>query len=96
MLLPLIEQFRALIGDRRADSRVLPKSAIGVAVRYALNRWKALVVFLADGGWRSTTTTPNESFAMQRSDPSAVFYRPLPSRYARTTIHLLSENPFFT
>ncbi|WP_442510572.1 IS66 family transposase [Novipirellula sp. SH528] len=47
--LPLVEQFRLLLEDWRADAGVLPKSAIGVAVRYALNQWKPLIAFLEDG-----------------------------------------------
>lgn len=34
---------------KRADGRVLPKSSLGKAVRYALNQWDELSVFLSDG-----------------------------------------------
>lgn len=46
---PLVGSFKSLLEDWRGDGRVLPKSAIGVAVRYALNQWEPLVAFLSDG-----------------------------------------------
>jgi len=35
--------------QKSSDPRVLPKSSIGKAVRYALNQWEELSVFLGDG-----------------------------------------------
>jgi len=46
---PLIDEFHAWLTEQRANSCVLPKSAIGGAVRYALNQWQPLVAFLSDG-----------------------------------------------
>jgi len=45
-----MEQFKTWLDEQRDDARVLPKSAIGKAVRYALNQWEPLRVFLEDGG----------------------------------------------
>lgn len=47
--LPLLEQFKAWLDVQKADPRVLPKSEIGGAVRYALNQWKPLLLFTTDG-----------------------------------------------
>ena len=47
--LPLLNEFKSWLDEQRADSRVLPKSAIGAAVRYAINQWKPLVAMLTDG-----------------------------------------------
>ena len=46
---PLIDEFHAWLAEQRANTHVLPKSAIGGAVRYALNQWLPLVAFLSDG-----------------------------------------------
>jgi transposase len=35
--------------EKNDDLRVLPKSSLGKAVRYALNQWQELLVFLGDG-----------------------------------------------
>ena len=48
--LPLMERFKSWLDEQRVDARVLPKSAIGKAVRYALNQWQPLSVFLEHGG----------------------------------------------
>lgn len=47
--LPLLEQFKAWLDAQKDDPRVLPKSEIGGAVRYALNQWKPLLLFTTDG-----------------------------------------------
>lgn len=47
--LPLLSGFKSWLDEQKADGRVLPKSAIGIAVRYALNQWKPLVAMLSDG-----------------------------------------------
>jgi len=36
--------------DKNDNGRVLPKSSLGKAVRYSLNQWDELKVFLGDGG----------------------------------------------
>jgi len=46
---PLVEEFKTWLEQWHTDPTVLPKSAIGVAVRYALNQWKPLVAFLGNG-----------------------------------------------
>ena len=46
---PLMEQFKAWLDEQVANKRALPKSAIGKAIAYALNQWKALSVFLENG-----------------------------------------------
>lgn len=46
---PLMSNFKTWLDDQYADKQVLPKSAIGKAVRYAKNQWKPLSVFLTDG-----------------------------------------------
>ena len=46
---PLLEQFKEWLDEQKSNPRVLPKSAIGVAVRYALNQWKPLMAFTTDG-----------------------------------------------
>jgi hypothetical protein len=48
--LPLLERFKSWLDEQAGDHRVLPKSAIGKAVRYALNQWQPLLMFTADGG----------------------------------------------
>ena len=47
--LPILESFKAWLDEQHADARVLPKSAIGAAVRYARNQWKPLMAFVEDG-----------------------------------------------
>ena len=47
--LPLLTDFKDWLDEQKADTRVLPKSAIGVAVRYAINQWKPLMLMLTDG-----------------------------------------------
>ena len=44
-----MNEFKSWLDEQRADTRVLPKSAIGAAVRYALNQWKPLLAMLTDG-----------------------------------------------
>jgi hypothetical protein len=46
---PLVESFKGQLEAWKADGSVLPKSAIGQAVRYALNQWQPLTAFLEDG-----------------------------------------------
>jgi transposase len=45
----VLEQFKSWLDVQREDTTVLPKSAIGGAVRYALNQWKPLLSFTTDG-----------------------------------------------
>jgi transposase len=47
--LPLLEDFKTWLDQQNGDAKVLPKSAIGVAVRYALNQWQPLLSFTTDG-----------------------------------------------
>lgn len=47
--LPLLIDFKSWLDEQKAAPRVLPKSAIGVAVRYAINQWKPLLLMLTDG-----------------------------------------------
>jgi transposase len=47
--LPLLDEFKGWLDQQRSDPKVLPKSAIGGAVRYALNQWKPLLSFTLDG-----------------------------------------------
>jgi transposase len=44
-----IAAFKEWLDEQKSDTRVLPKSAIGVAVRYAINQWKPLMLMLTDG-----------------------------------------------
>ncbi len=46
---PLMGELHDWLLDKRSDLRVLPKSSLGKAVRYALNQWDELSVFLGDG-----------------------------------------------
>lgn len=46
---PIMERFKAWLDEQRADGSVLPKSAIGKAIRYALNQWQPLSAYLTDG-----------------------------------------------
>lgn len=45
----VMDKFKSWLGDQAAERSVLPKSAIGVAIRYALNLWEPLSAFLSDG-----------------------------------------------
>ncbi|MCA9147200.1 MAG: IS66 family transposase [Planctomycetaceae bacterium] len=47
--LPVLDAFKAWLDAQAADSKLLPKSAIGGAVRYALNLWQPLMSFTLDG-----------------------------------------------
>jgi transposase len=47
--LPLLENFKAWLDAQAADPKVLPKSAIGGAIRYSLNQWTPLLAPLVDG-----------------------------------------------
>jgi len=47
--LPILQDFKSWLDTCRDDAKVLPKSAIGGAVRYALNQWKPLLTFTTDG-----------------------------------------------
>lgn len=47
--LPLLDEFKAWLDQQRSDPKVLPKSAIGGAIRYALNQWTPLMSFTLDG-----------------------------------------------
>jgi len=44
---PILERLHAWLGV--AEAKVLPKSALGEATRYALNPWAALNVYVTDG-----------------------------------------------
>ena len=46
---PLMNELHDWLIDKSNDSRVLPKSSLGKAVRYALNQWEELSLFLDDG-----------------------------------------------
>lgn len=46
---PILEQFKAWLDQEHSGGKLLPKSAIAVAVRYALNQWKPLMSFTLDG-----------------------------------------------
>lgn len=46
---PLMKELHDWLVDKSSDPRVLPKSSLGKAVRYALNQWDELSVFLGDG-----------------------------------------------
>ena len=47
--LPLLADFKTWLNEQNGDPKVLPKSAIGTAVRYALNQWQPLSSFTTDG-----------------------------------------------
>jgi transposase len=47
--LPIMNKLHDWLVDQHSDRRVLPKSSLGKAVRYALNQWDELSVFLDDG-----------------------------------------------
>lgn len=46
---PIMKKLHGWLLDQRSNPRVLPKSSLGKAVRYALNQWQELSVFLSDG-----------------------------------------------
>lgn len=46
---PLLAEFKAWLDEQHANPRVLPKSAIGAAVRYTRNQWQPLQAFTTDG-----------------------------------------------
>jgi transposase len=48
--LPLLDELKSWLDVQAADLKLLPKSAISGAVRYALNQWKPLMSFTLDGG----------------------------------------------
>lgn len=47
MALPILKKFELWL--REEAGRVLPKSPMGEAIRYALNQWKTLVAYIHDG-----------------------------------------------
>lgn len=47
--LPIMNELHDWLMEKNDDLRVLPKSKLGNAVRYALNQWDELKVFLANG-----------------------------------------------
>lgn len=47
--LPIMSELHDWLIDKHSEPRVLPKSSFGKAVRYALNQWDELSVFLGDG-----------------------------------------------
>ncbi len=47
--LPVLEAFKTWLDEQQTDPKVLPKSAIGGAVRYALNQWTPLIAYSTDG-----------------------------------------------
>jgi len=47
--IPLMNQLHDWLIEKSSDPRVLPKSLLGKAVRYTLNQWDELSVFLEDG-----------------------------------------------
>jgi len=46
---PLMDELHDWLIEKSSDPRVLPKSSLGKAVRYALNQWDEMSVFLDDG-----------------------------------------------
>jgi hypothetical protein len=46
---PIMGELHEWLLEKRGDLRVLPKSKLGKAVRYALNQWDELSVYLGDG-----------------------------------------------
>ena len=46
---PLMNELYDWLVEKSSDPRVLPKSSLGKAVRYALNQWDEMSVFLDDG-----------------------------------------------
>jgi hypothetical protein len=53
----ILDAFSAWLKAKR--SRVLPKSALGVAIIYCLNQWEKLVAFLKDGRFELNTIEEN-------------------------------------
>ena len=47
--LPLMNELREWLEVQRDNPKVLPKSAIGKAIQYALNQWQSLLAFTTDG-----------------------------------------------
>jgi len=47
---PIMRDLHDWLLEKNDSGRVLPKSSLGKAVRYALNQWDELNVFLGDGG----------------------------------------------
>ena len=62
---PILETFKAWLDTERA--RVLPKSPLGEAISYALNRWEAQVATQRTVFLRSTTTPPSARSVRLRS-----------------------------
>ena len=46
---PIMRELHGWLTEKNADLRVLPKSKLGKAVRYALNQWDELSVYLGNG-----------------------------------------------
>lgn len=46
---PVLKRFKQWLAEQSADPRVLPKSAIAVAIRYVLNLWESLTAFANNG-----------------------------------------------
>jgi transposase len=46
---PIMNKLHDWLIDKSSDPRVLPKSSLGKAVRYSLNQWNELTVFLSNG-----------------------------------------------
>ena len=46
---PIMKRLHDWLIDQSSDPRVLPKSSLGKAVRYSLNQWNELTVFLNNG-----------------------------------------------
>ena len=46
---PILDEFRRWLVKQDENPRVLPKSSLGKAVRYALNQWDELNVFTGNG-----------------------------------------------
>lgn len=46
---PIMNELRDWLIQKRYDQRVLPKSSLGKAVRYTLNQWDELYVYLSNG-----------------------------------------------
>lgn len=60
--LPILEKFGTWL--REEAGRVLPKSPMGEAIRYALNQWESLVVYTRDGDLH-----PDNNFAENAMRP---------------------------
>ena len=46
---PIMNDYHQWLIDKSSDPRVLPRSSVGAAVRYSLNQWDELTVFLRNG-----------------------------------------------